>query len=75
MKRFFITILLFTLFLSSRACDICGCGVGNFNPYLFPHLSKNFVNFSYQYRYYKTHFVENGEEPGALQYLFINGSI
>jgi hypothetical protein len=62
MKRFFITILLFTLFLSSRACDICGCGVGNFNPYLFPHLSKNFVNFSYQYRYYKTHFVENGEE-------------
>ncbi|MEP7375235.1 MAG: hypothetical protein ABI675_17680 [Chitinophagaceae bacterium] len=62
MKRFFITILLFVLFLSSRACDICGCGVGNFNPYLFPHLSKNFINFSYQYRYYKTHFVENGEE-------------
>ena len=62
MKKFFITILLFPLFLCSKACDICGCGVGNFNPYLFPHLSKNFVNFSYQYHYYRTHFYENGEE-------------
>jgi hypothetical protein len=62
MKNILITILLFSLFSSSKACDICGCGVGNFNPYMFPHLSKNFVNFSYQYRYYRTHFYENGEE-------------
>ena len=62
MQKSFNTILLFLLFLSTRACDICGCGVGNFNPYLFPHLSKNFVNFSYQDRYYRTHFFENGKE-------------
>ena len=62
MKKIFITVLLLPLFLSTRACDICGCGVGNFNPYMFPHLSKNFINFSYQHRYYQTHFLENGEE-------------
>jgi len=62
MKKIFITILLLQLFVLSKACDVCGCGVGNFNPYLFPHLAKNFINFNYQHRYYHTHFLENGEE-------------
>lgn len=39
---------------SSYACEICGCGVGNYNPHMFPHLSKNFLSLSYQYRWYET---------------------
>jgi hypothetical protein len=63
MKKICIILLLFTLsFIQTSACDICGCGVGNFNPYMFPHLSKNFLSLGYQYRNYHTHFFENGEE-------------
>ena len=68
MKKIFISILLFPLFISSKACDVCGCGTGNFNPFMFPHLSKNFINFNYQYHYYKTHFVENGEQISNQEY-------
>jgi len=63
MKKIFIVLpLLILSFTKAGACDICGCGVGNFNPYMFPHLSKNFLSMGYQYRYYHTHFFENGQE-------------
>jgi hypothetical protein len=61
-KIFFSFSLLILSFSKVDACDICGCGVGNFNPYMFPHLSKNFLSLGYQYRYYHTHFFENGDE-------------
>jgi hypothetical protein len=64
-----VSFLLFILIVSkSIACDICGCGVGNFNPYLFPHLSKNFFSISWQHRYYHTHFIENGEQMNNREY-------
>jgi len=63
MKKIFILSSLFMLsFTQVKACDICGCGVGNFNPHMFPHLSKNFIGLSYQHYYYRTHFTENGIE-------------
>ena len=62
MKRLFIAALVLFIFQHAKACDICGCGVGNFNPHMFPHLSKNFVSFGYQYRGYHTHSHENGNE-------------
>jgi hypothetical protein len=63
MKKIFIAIpLLIFSFTKAQGCDICGCGVGNFNPYMFPHLSKNFLSLGYQYRNYHTHFFENGDE-------------
>jgi len=39
---------------TSNACDICGCGVGNFNPYMFPHLVQKFISVGYNYRYYRS---------------------
>ena len=39
---------------TSNACDICGCGVGNFNPYMFPHLAQKFISVGYNYRYYRS---------------------
>jgi hypothetical protein len=54
MKKFFIFLLPVLLFNNVKACDICGCGVGNFNPYMFPHLVQKFVSVGYNYRAYET---------------------
>ncbi|RYY87424.1 MAG: transporter [Chitinophagaceae bacterium] len=55
MKRFFLAALLGGLLApAARACDICGCGVSYYNPYLFPHLAKSYVGLSYFHRVYRT---------------------
>lgn len=68
MRKIIVTLLFVTAFSAMKACDICGCGTGNFNPYMFPHLSKNFFSLNYQYRYYRTHFFENNEEMNNREY-------
>src|SRR5262245_58600187 len=55
MKKIFVALLMIMSFNLVKACDICGCGVGNFNPYMFPHLSQKFISVGYNYRYYNTH--------------------
>lgn len=67
MKKIFILLLLATA-IKSNACDVCGCGTGYFNPHLFPHLSKNYIHFGYQHRYYQTQFKENGHMHRNKEY-------
>jgi hypothetical protein len=54
MKKVFIALFILIIGPASNACDICGCGVGNFNPYMFPHLAQKFISVGYNYRYYRT---------------------
>ena len=68
MKRNLIFILCLVFMVNANACDICGCGVGNFNPYLFPHLANNWFSVSWQHRFYRTHFLENGEMMNNSEY-------
>ncbi|RYY95275.1 MAG: hypothetical protein EOO11_16175 [Chitinophagaceae bacterium] len=60
MKRILTAALLGSLLQATpaKACDVCGCGVSYYNPYLFPHLSKNYTSLSYFHRVYRT---QNGE--------------
>jgi hypothetical protein len=56
MKKIFIVFFLTGLScLQVTACDICGCGTSNLNPFLFPYLSKSYVGLSYMYRSYHIH--------------------
>jgi len=55
MKKVFIALFILIIGPASNACDICGCGVGNFNPYMFPHLAQKFISVGYNYRYYRTY--------------------
>lgn len=54
MKKSLIGLCALMLTYTSNACDICGCGVGNFNPYMFPHLAQKFISVGYNYRYYRS---------------------
>jgi hypothetical protein len=54
MKKSFIALFALMAAYTSDACDICGCGVGNFNPYMFPHLAQKFISVGYNYRYYRS---------------------
>jgi len=54
MKNSFIGIFVLMVAYTSNACDIYGCGVGNFNPYMFPHLAQKFISVGYNYRYYRS---------------------
>lgn len=48
-------LIVLMVFSMAKACDICGCGVGNFNPHMFPHLAQKFISIGYNYRSYETH--------------------
>ena len=57
MKKIFIAIVLsVVLFSSANACDICGGGTGTYNPFLFPHLSKNYIGLNFLNRSFHTHY-------------------
>src|SRR5258705_9875683 len=54
MKKILLTVvILFTLF-SVSACEICGCGVGNFYLGMLPHFKSKFFGIRYQYMHYHT---------------------
>ena len=56
MNRFLFILLLGGLLQAApaAACDICGCGVSYYNPFLFPHLSRNYIGLSSIHRAYHT---------------------
>jgi hypothetical protein len=53
MKKILFTIVIAMAMQAGHACDICGMGVSNSNPFLFPHLHKRYFGINYLYRSYQ----------------------
>ena len=51
-KMFFISILILVSLTNSFACEICGCGVGNFYLGLLPSFKSKFIGVRYSYQHY-----------------------
>lgn len=56
MKKICIITLIsiFCLPASSQACNVCGCGVGNYHYGILPQAGKNFVGMRYRYSSFKS---------------------
>lgn len=61
MKKTVSVLLLLIIFLQeSKACDICGCGVGSYYIGILPDFSKKILGLRYRYNSLKSHLGVNG---------------
>ncbi|MBE8714009.1 transporter [Sphingobacterium hungaricum] len=60
-KSVILILCLFSLPISTFACDICGCGVGTYYLGILPEFNKRFVGLRYQHKSLQTHLGPQGE--------------
>lgn len=61
MKKIIVVLALFlTCATGTRACEICGCGVGNSYIGILPEFNKNIFGFRYRYNSMLTHIGAGG---------------
>jgi hypothetical protein len=53
------TILFFAVTQQSSACEICGCGVGNYYIGLLPQFRSHFIGLRYHYNKFSTRLVSD----------------
>lgn len=60
MKKIFLIAFIAILTDNARACDICGCGVGNYYIGILPEFSKKIIGLRYRHNTLLTHIGAGG---------------
>lgn len=68
MKKVVLSAFAFLVLFSVSACDICGCGVGNFYLGLLPHFNSKFFGIRYQYMHYQTQLANDATQFSSDYY-------
>jgi hypothetical protein len=61
MKKLLLLLILFANISVSNACDICGCGVGNYYLGIMPQFQSNFIGLRYRAYSFDSHLGHSHE--------------
>jgi hypothetical protein len=70
-----LTSLMLGTVIVADACEICGCGVGNFYLGMLPNFKNKFVGVRYQFMQYKTRLKTDESQYSNDYYKTGNGGL